>query len=84
MQPMTGADAIVSFIPLFLLTLPFAIGALYLAPKMGANRWIWFILLLIPVVNLFAMYVFLFRAMGAVLDRLNAIQERVKNVMPFA
>lgn len=83
MQP-TGVELIMSFLPLFLLTLPVAIGAVYLAPKMGANRWLWLILLLIPIVNFFVMYVFLFRVMGAVLDRLNAIQDRMKNVMPFA
>ncbi len=83
MEP-TGAQLIAQYVPLFLLTLPIAIGAAYIAPKMGANRWLWLILLLIPIVNMFAMSVFLIRVMGAVLDRLNAIDDRMKNVMPFA
>jgi hypothetical protein len=83
MQP-TASQLIVQLAPLFLLTLPIAIGAAYIAPKMGANRWLWLVLLLTPIVNMFAMSVFFIRVMGAVLDRLNASDERMKNVMPFA
>ena len=83
MQP-SGADIIASFVPFLLLTsLPFAIGAFYLAPKMGRNPWLWAILLFIPIVNLIVIYVFFFLVMGAMLDRLNAITDRMRNVAPF-
>ena len=84
MQP-TGVDIIMSFVPFFLLTsIPFAIGAAYLAPKMGRNRSLWAILFLIPIANFFMMYVFMFVVAGAVLDRLNALGERTRNVVPSA
>lgn len=84
MQP-TGVDIIASFIPFLILTsLPFAIGAFYLAPKMGRNPWLWAILLFIPIVNLVVIYIFFFLIVGAMLDRLNAITDRMKNVTPFS
>jgi hypothetical protein len=45
----------------------------WLAPKMRSNPWIWAILFLIPVVNLFAVQSFLIRVAGRIFDRLNAI-----------
>lgn len=69
----TNMDLVMSFLPLTLLMLPVIIGAFYLAPKMGANPWVWGILLIIPIVNIVAGYFFLFRVAGAILDRLNAL-----------
>ena len=40
---------------------------------MRSNPWIWAILFVIPVVNLFAVQVFVIRTAGKILDRLNAI-----------
>jgi hypothetical protein len=45
----------------------------WLAPKMRSNPWIWAILFLTPVVNLFAVQSFLIRVAGRIFDRLNAI-----------
>ena len=45
----------------------------WLAPKMRSNPWIWAILFVIPVVNLFAEQIFLIRTAGRIFDRLNAI-----------
>jgi hypothetical protein len=42
-----------------------------LAPKIGSNPWLWPIL--IPLVNLFAVQIFLIRVAGRICDRLNAI-----------
>ena len=84
MQP-TGVDLIVSFVPFLILTsLPFAIGAFYLAPKIGRNPWLWAIVLFIPIVNLVVIYIFFFLVLGAMLDRLNAILDRTRNVAPFS
>jgi hypothetical protein len=86
MQPvMTPGDMLMSMAPLLLLTsLPFAIGAFYLAPKMGRSPWLWAILLIIPVLNFVTGYIFFFMVAGAVLDRLNAISDRTRNVAPFS
>jgi hypothetical protein len=73
MQQPTGADLIIQFFPLIILLLPFVIGVFWLAPKMRSNPWIWAILFVIPVVNLFAVQIFLIRAAGKILDHLNAI-----------
>jgi hypothetical protein len=84
MQP-TGAELFASLLPFLILTsLPFAIGAFYLAPKMGRNPWLWAIVLFIPIVNLFVIYIFFFLILGAMLDRLNAILDRMRNVAPFS
>ena len=84
MQP-TGVDLIVSFVPFLILTsLPFAIGAFYLAPKMGRNPWLWAIVLFIPIVNLVVIYIFFFLVLGAMLDRLNVMTDRMNNVTPFS
>jgi hypothetical protein len=73
MQQPTGADLIIQFIPLIILLLPFAIGIFWLAPKMRSNPWIWAILFVIPLINLFAVQIFLIRTVGKIFDRLNAI-----------
>ena len=73
MQQPTGADLIIQFIPLIILLLPFATGVFWLAPKMRSNPWIWAILFVIPLVNLFAAQIFLIRTAGKIFDRLNAI-----------
>ena len=60
-------------VPLLVFGVPMAIAAGWLAPKMGDRAWIWVIVMLIPVVNSFAVLVLLVRVAGAVLDRLNAL-----------
>ena len=82
-QPTIGS-LIVQLVPLMLLTsLPLTIGAYYLAPKMGRNPWLWAILMLVPLVNIIPAYIFFFLAIGAVLDRLNLITDRLKSTTPF-
>jgi len=73
MQQPTGVELIAQFLPILIITLPFVIGVFWLAPKMRSNPWIWAILFVIPVVNLFAVQVFVIRTAGKILDRLNAI-----------
>ena len=62
-------------LPLVIMMIPAAIGAGWVAPKMGARRWLWVVLLLIPLVNIVAIYVFFFRSLGAILDKLNTLLE---------
>ena len=66
---------IVGLLPLVIMMIPAAIGAGWVAPKMGARRWLWVVLLLIPLVNIVAIYVFFFRSLGAILDKLNTLLE---------
>ena len=73
MQPLTAADVIIELLPMIILLLPFAIGVFWLASKMRSNPWTRAILFLIPLVNLFAVQIFLIRTAGKILDRLNAI-----------
>jgi hypothetical protein len=73
MQQPTGAELIMQFLPMLILSLPLVIGVFWLAPKMRSNPWIWAILFVIPFVNLFAVQIFLIRTAGKILDRLNAI-----------
>ena len=73
MQEPTAAGLIAQLLPMTIISLPLAIGVFWLAPKMRSNPWIWAILFLIPVVNLFAVQIFLIRTAGRIFDRLNAI-----------
>lgn len=85
MQGSAGAaDFLVSLVPMYIATLPFAFGAFYLSPKIGANRWLWLALCLIPAFNIYTICAFLFRAWGGMLDRLNAINDRTRHVTPFS
>jgi hypothetical protein len=84
MQQHTPGELMMSLAPMYILfAIPFAIGVAYLAPKMGRNPWLWGILTLIPFVNAFAMWIFAFMIAGTILDRLNALGDRAKNVAPF-
>jgi hypothetical protein len=73
MQEPTAAGLIMQLLPMIIFSLPLAIGVFWLAPKMRSNPWLWAILFLIPMVNLFAMQIFLIRTAGRIFDRLNAI-----------
>lgn len=67
---MDDSSAIIQFLPLFLLAIPFAIGNGYLAPRLQKNVAIWVILSLIPLINyFFAIYV-IYQIIFTVLDRL--------------
>jgi len=76
MPPSSGLESLLQFVPLMILGLGWAIGAAYIAPKIGASRVLWFILLVVPVVNIVAGAIFFFRVAGHILDRLNALTER--------
>lgn len=73
MQQPTAADLIVQLLPMIIFSLPLAVGVFWLAPKMRSSPWIWAVLFLIPVVNLFAVQIFLIRVAGRIFDPLNAI-----------
>ncbi|WP_424933075.1 hypothetical protein [Amaricoccus macauensis] len=68
---------LLSFLPLVLLTIPFAIGNFFLARRIeGASPAIWVISSLIPFANMLFMYYVLYRVIYAVLDYLREIRDR--------
>ena len=42
------------------------------AMRIGANRWLWLVLCLLPIVNFFTLYIFMFLVLGRMLDRLES------------
>lgn len=65
----------VAFFPIILwwilVAIPFAIGAYFIAERMGRNKALWVILTLIPVVNFFFYIYAMFAVLLYILDRLN-------------
>ena len=59
------------FIPIALLTLPFAVGNFFLAKRLGKNEVLWVVLSLIPPFNMFFMWYVLYQSLFAILDRLD-------------
>ena len=52
-------------------------GAYFLAPRVSANRALWVIGSLIPIFNFFFLYYIGYKVVVRVLDRLNALHERL-------
>lgn len=59
-----------------IMAIPFAIGAWFVAGRMGRSRVLWVILTLIPVVNVFFYIYAMFAVLLYVLDRLNQVAPR--------
>ncbi|MBS0644354.1 MAG: hypothetical protein U1E70_22130 [Acetobacteraceae bacterium] len=70
------ATVIGAFVPLLIIGLIAAIILAKLAPRVGASPVAWFILSLIPVVNLFFFYYAGYRIIAHILDRLNDLSTR--------
>ncbi len=64
------------FIPLFIMTVPLAIAAYFLAPRVGANKWLWLIGAIIPFFNFLFVYYIGFKIVARLLDRVNALYDR--------
>lgn len=70
-------QVLMQLLPLTIISIGWAIGMYFLAPRIGANRWIWVILSLIPFVNFFFFIYASFKILFFVLDSLKTIQESV-------
>ncbi len=74
---MQGPDSMFSgfmtFLPLILMSIPFAIGAYFVAGRMGRSRALWVILTLIPFVNILFYFYAMFAILLYILDRLNGV-----------
>ena len=58
------------FLPMLLISLPFAIGNYHLAQRLDRGPWQWAVLTLVPVVNYFFMVYVVYTVVCAILDRL--------------
>ena len=70
-------DEVWQVLPLFLLSIPLAIGNYFLAGRLGKNRVTWVILSLIPFVNIFFLYYVGFGVLFRLLDTLTALAARL-------
>lgn len=70
---MNGGEAFTSFLPLILISIPFAIGNYFLAERMGRNKILWVILTLLPIVNFLFMYYVIYVVILYILDKLNGL-----------
>ncbi|MEZ5825803.1 MAG: hypothetical protein R3C97_14015 [Geminicoccaceae bacterium] len=59
------------------MTLPIAIFAYFIAPRVDGNRAVWTIFGIIPLVNMIFAYYMAYRIVAHVLDRLNGISSRL-------
>ena len=79
-QEAVGATALLmtGFLPFAIIGIFLAIGNYFLAKRLDANRFLWVILSIIPVVNFIFLYYLIYRVSFAILDRLNWIIKNVK------
>jgi hypothetical protein len=70
------------FVPLLVFTIPLAIGNAFLARRLGRSVALWVILSLIPGINFIFFYYVAYIVVFAVLDRLKAIGDDVKRLVP--
>jgi hypothetical protein len=68
---------LMSLLPFLILSIPLAVCAYKLAPRLGKNSFLWAILSLIPLFNFFFLYYMGYCFAVRVLDRLDAISKRV-------
>ena len=75
MEPndLPGFMSIAAFIPLMVLSIPFAIGNWYLAKSMNRSEPVWVILSLIPIVNYFFFFYVGYVVVLYIIHRLNAL-----------
>ena len=74
---MSDGFDLVSLLPMIIIGLALGLpSALWLCPKMGARRWPWVLLSLIPFVSLMVPLLLVMRALGAILDKLNQQEVR--------
>jgi hypothetical protein len=72
-----SSSILISLLPFFIMSIPLAICAAALAPRLGKSKALWAILCLIPLINLFFLYYVFYCVSARVLDRLDAIAKRV-------
>jgi hypothetical protein len=74
---MDGNNGLENLIPLFVMGLILLPFALKISVRIGKSKVIYGVLMLIPIVNALAFYYLVFDALAYVIDRVNAIEEKV-------
>jgi hypothetical protein len=70
-----GLEAmILQILPVMVIQCFYAIGAFVISRKRGVNPWPWTLVSLVPFVGLIAVPVFLYAMLGAIFDRLRALE----------
>ena len=77
----TTIGSITQFAPLFLLTVIFSFIPYKLAPRVVANKFIWLILAVLPLINIFFLYYVAYRVAAHVLDRVNFLTSNYNSAM---
>jgi hypothetical protein len=67
-------DVILSLVPMMLIQLGFALMVGGLARRVGANPFLWTVLVLIPILGFVFLYYCLFRIIAYMLDSLNELK----------
>lgn len=70
-----GLEAIIlQILPVMVIQCFYAIGAFVISKKRGVNPWPWTVVSLVPFIGLIAVPVFLYVMLGAIFDRLRALE----------
>lgn len=72
-----GNSMLISLLPFFIASIPLAICASALAPRLGKSKLLWGVLCVLPLINLFFLYYVFYCVSARILDRLDAIAKRV-------
>ncbi len=69
-------DSFLSFLPMAVISIPYAIFAGALAQRLNGNTVLWVILALIPIVGWFFWWYILYKIVTSILDRIDALSTR--------
>jgi hypothetical protein len=73
------AEFLVQLIPIFLIQLVSAVVCYKFAPRLGANKYLWTAVTIIPIFGLFFMYYVGYRIVAHILDRINFLSVNYKS-----
>jgi len=65
------------FLPMIIISIPYAVFAGALAQRLNGNTVLWVILALIPFVGIFFFWYLLYRIVTGILDRIDAVGSRL-------
>ena len=65
------------FLPMIIISIPYAVFAGALAQRLNGNTVLWVILALIPIVGFFFFWYVLYRIVTGILDRIDAVDSKL-------
>jgi hypothetical protein len=72
-------EAFAQFVPLMLLSIPFAIGNYFFAKRINKNSIVLLVLSFVPVVNFFLFIYVVYKVIFRILDKLDTIESNQKS-----